>query len=102
MPECLKPLVSVIIPTHNSQPTVNSCMRAVNDQTYRNVEMIVVDSQSTDDTVRVARDFRASVIETEWLSLVARYEGVRASKGEYVLLLDHDQDLLPETIDSCW
>jgi glycosyltransferase involved in cell wall biosynthesis len=74
-------------------------MRAVNDQSYKNIEMIVVDSQSTDDTARVARNFGAFVIESEHKLFGARYEGIMASKGEYVLLLDSDQILYPDTID---
>ena len=62
--DMMQPLVSVIIPTHNSQPIVNACMRAVNDQSYKNIGMIVVDSQSTDDRVRVARNIGAFVIES--------------------------------------
>lgn len=93
------PLVSVNIPTRNSAKTLSSCIEAVKNQTYRNVEIIVIDSKSTDNTAEIAQRHSSQVITTDWKLLGARYLGLQASKGEYVLLLDSDQILLPTTIE---
>jgi glycosyltransferase involved in cell wall biosynthesis len=95
-----EPLVSVIIPTHNSQPISNSCIRFLNDATYKNIEVIVVDRLSTDGTPEIAKNFGATVIQTKSGLLGARYEGVLASKGEYVLLLDPDLMLFVSTMEK--
>ncbi len=48
------PLVSVVIPTRNSERTLKECLRSVNAQSYPNVEIIVVDSASNDKTAEIA------------------------------------------------
>jgi len=50
-----KPLVSVIIPTFNSGGTLGKCLRSIRNQTYGNVEIIVVDKFSTDKTKEIAK-----------------------------------------------
>jgi glycosyltransferase involved in cell wall biosynthesis len=93
------PLVSVNIPTRNSSKTLSSCIEAVKAQSYPNIEIIVIDSKSTDNTVEIAQQHSVTIISTDWKLLGARYLGVQASKGDYVLLLDSDQILYPTTIE---
>jgi glycosyltransferase involved in cell wall biosynthesis len=78
---------------------LSSCVESIKKQTYPNIEIIIIDSDSTDDTLQIARSYSAKFISTEWKLLGARYLGVGASKGEYVLLLDSDQILYPTTIE---
>jgi glycosyltransferase involved in cell wall biosynthesis len=49
----MKPLISVIIPSHNSEKTIATAIKSILDQTYENLEIIVVDDNSTDDTKKV-------------------------------------------------
>jgi glycosyltransferase involved in cell wall biosynthesis len=98
MPVCLQPLVSVNIPTRNAEKTLAECIKAIHDQSYKNVEVIVVDSSSADRTLEIALDAQAKIIQSKYKLLGARYEGVRECKGEYVLLLDADQIIYPDTI----
>ena len=93
------PLVSIAIPTRNSAKTLGSCLESVKNQTFANIEIIVIDSASADDTLKIAKNYTARIIETQWKLLGARYEGFKASRGEYVLLLDSDQILYPDTIE---
>ena len=51
------PLVSVIIPTRNSEGTIEICLKSINNQTYRNVEVIVVDNNSQDRTKEIAQKY---------------------------------------------
>jgi len=94
-----EPLVSVIIPTYNSEKTLPLCLESVKRQTYRNIEVIVVDSFSKDRTVEIARRWGAKVILTHGGLLWARYIGHRYAKGSIELLLDSDQILQPTTIE---
>jgi len=86
-------LVSVVIPTYNSERTIDVCLRSVKKQTYSNIEVIVVDSYSNDRTREIAENFNVKLITTKQKLLGARYTGVKESKGKYVLLLDADQIL---------
>jgi glycosyltransferase involved in cell wall biosynthesis len=52
-----KPLVSVIIPTKNSESTIDYCLRSIRGQTYTNIEVIVVDNYSRDKTEEVAQKY---------------------------------------------
>ncbi|MEM3490366.1 MAG: glycosyltransferase family 2 protein [Candidatus Bathyarchaeia archaeon] len=88
-----KPLVSVVIPTCNSEGTIGVCLRSVREQTYPNIEVIVVDSHSNDGTRKISENFDVRLMTTEQKLLGARYKGLKESKGEYVLLLDADQIL---------
>ena len=48
------PLVSVVVPMYNDRRTVDLCLRSVREQTYENLEVIVVDDASTDDSAELA------------------------------------------------
>ena len=55
-----KPLISVIIPAHNNSTTIREAIFSILNQTYRNLEIIIVDDNSTDDTLNVAKEFMKS------------------------------------------
>ena len=52
-----KPLVSVIIPTYNSEKTLPLCLESIKRQTYKNIEVIIVDNFSVDRTVDIAKRY---------------------------------------------
>ena len=58
-----KPLVSVVIPTYNSEKYIERCLRSIKNQTYKNIEIIIVDKFSTDKTVDIAERHGAKVIQ---------------------------------------
>lgn len=88
-----KPLVSVNIPTFNSKKTIQLCLEAVMKQTYKSIEVIVMDSGSTDGTQDLAKQYNARIIPVNGGLLKSRIAGIKKSKGEFVLLLDSDQIL---------
>lgn len=94
-----EPLVSIVIPTYNSEKTLPICMKSIERQTYRNIEIIVVDSYSTDDTVEIAKNYGAKVIKTHGGLLWSRYLGHINAIGEIEILLDSDQILNPTAIE---
>jgi len=57
------PLISVIIPTKNSEQTLRECLSSVRAQTYRNFEIIVVENFSSDSTVALAKQYDALVLQ---------------------------------------
>lgn len=101
MSVALGPLISVTIPTMNSAKTIGQCLESIRQQTHRNVEVIVMDGGSTDDTVEIARSAGARVYFGNHLSQ-RRLLGIRESRGKYVLVLDSDQVLDSATLETCW
>lgn len=96
-----KPLVSVVIPTYNRSNTILASVNSVLNQTYKNIELIVVDDCSTDDTEKIILsmgDQRIKYIKLERNSgaCVARNTGIKKSSGIYIAFNDSDDEWLPE------
>ncbi|MEM2727704.1 MAG: glycosyltransferase family 2 protein, partial [Candidatus Bathyarchaeia archaeon] len=96
-----KPLVSVIIPTHNSAKTLTACLKSIVAQSYPFIELVVVDGYSDDETVNLANLFGAKVISCRGTQAAARNAGITFSKGDYILFLDSDQQLSRRVIEEC-
>lgn len=96
--------VSVIIPTFNRFPLLCRAVNSVLKQTYVNVEIIVVDDGSTDDTPVLFPQQFPSVqyvkIEHSGLPAVARNVGIRLAKGEFIAFLDSDDQWLPNKLSQ--
>jgi glycosyltransferase involved in cell wall biosynthesis len=95
----LKPLVSIVIPTRNSSKTIEECLLSIQKQSYQNIETIVVDTKSTDDTCEIVKDRGCNIISTDWKLLGARYLGCKAAVGDYILMLDSDHVLVHNTVE---
>lgn len=98
----MKPLVSAVIPNYNYAQYVGEAVASALDQTYENLEVIVVDDGSRDDSLKVLEVFgdRIKVIAQQNAGVsVARNAGVAASSGKYVAFLDSDDAWLPRKIE---
>jgi glycosyltransferase involved in cell wall biosynthesis len=93
-------LVSVVIPTRNSSSTISACIESVKNQSYSHVEIIVVDTNSTDGTVKLCEMNNVLVVKSEWQRLGSRSMGLSRSSGKYILMLDSDQFLEPNCIKN--
>lgn len=89
------PLVSVIIPCYNSEDYIDECISSVLNQTYKNIEIIVVDDGSTDMSLDVLNRFKNLKVLRQDNSgaCVARNNGLKKSKGKYIKFLDSDDFL---------
>ena len=95
------PLVSVVIPTHNRAELLRRAIKSVLDQTYVNLEIIVVDDASSGNTHEVVADFGDPRIryirhESNRGGSAARNTGIRAATGEFIAFLDDDDEWEPE------
>jgi len=95
-------LVSVIVPAYNSEATLARCLRSIRTQTYRNIEIIVVDKGSRDRTVEIARVYadKVFVINARERSEQRNF-GARNAEGRYLLFIDSDMILTPTVVEEC-
>lgn len=95
------PLVSVIIPTKNSARTIQRCLNSIKNQTYANIECIVIDNFSSDKTTLIATAEGVKVFAAGNERSAQRNHGAKISKGEYLLFIDSDMELNPQVIENC-
>jgi glycosyltransferase involved in cell wall biosynthesis len=95
------PLVSVIIPTLNSESTLRGTLGSVANQTYSRIEVILVDGGSRDHTLEIGTSGGARVVPGRLGRSSARLEGARLARGEFLLFLDSDQKLDLQLIFEC-
>ena len=96
-------LVSIIIPTYNGSHFIKETIQSVICQTYPNIEIIVIDDGSTDNTPEIVKsinDPRIIYIRQENAGVsMARNHGISISKGDYIAFLDHDDLWLPHKLE---
>jgi glycosyltransferase involved in cell wall biosynthesis len=96
------PIVSIIIPTYNDWPVVCDAIDSALNQTYKNIEVIVIDDGSTDNTEKYLKDKYkdriAYVCQVNKGPGSARNYGIRISSGKYLQFLDSDDLLDPDKI----
>ena len=95
------PLVSVIIPCYNGEAFLQEAIESALSQSYRRVEVVVVDDGSTDRSSEIARSFPVRYLYHPNRGLSAsRNVGLLASTGSYVVFLDADDRLKPDAIET--
>ena len=99
MPELVPGLVSVIVPMYNVEPFLRDCLDSIRSQTYRDLQVIVVDDGCTDGCVAIAEGFvradeRFTLIRQANAGLsAARNNGVPHATGEFIAFVDSDDVL---------
>ncbi|NQN88213.1 glycosyltransferase family 2 protein [Streptococcus suis] len=103
----MKAFISVIIPNFNRQQLIQRAIESVNQQNYSNVEIIVVDDKSTDQSVSVIQNLQKQqdnlllfVVEENSGANACRNLGVEQAKGEYIAFLDSDDYFLPTKLEK--
>lgn len=99
------PLVSVIITTHNRGDLLPRAVESVLAQTYNNLEIIIVDDGSTDNTEQLVNSYMQKHEQIKYIKHekalggnAARNSGIRAASGEFVAGLDDDDEFTPDRI----
>ena len=99
-------LVSVIIPVYNVEKYIDECITSVTEQSYKNIEIILIDDGSTDSSGDLCdkwaqKDARISVIHQNNGGLsAARNSGLDAAKGDYLCFVDSDDYIKESYIES--
>lgn len=101
-----KPLISVIVPVYNGELYVQECVRSITEQTYPQIEILLINDGSTDQSGPLCDDLsrsdpRIRVFHQENRGVsAARNVGLDNASGDYVLFVDCDDQLLPNAIES--
>jgi glycosyltransferase involved in cell wall biosynthesis len=95
-------LVSVIITTKNEEDVIEKLLKSIKEQTYKKMEVFLVDNNSTDKTVFIARKFKdLKILNFGPERSAQRNYGAKKSHGDYILFLDADMQLTPKVIKAC-
>ncbi|MBD3310511.1 glycosyltransferase [Candidatus Woesearchaeota archaeon] len=94
-------MISIIIPTYNEEKRIGTLLESINNQTYKDYEIMVSDSESTDRTVEIAEKMGATVIKgpKEGVS-IGRNLGAKHAKGDIFLFLDADTKIPPNFLEK--
>ena len=99
--------VSVIIPLYNAELYIGRCLESIINQSYKDVEIILVDDVSTDSSVAVAESYKAKHPSIKIIrhtvnqgSMISRRDGYMAATGEYLMYVDADDALMPDALEK--
>lgn len=92
------PLITIVIPTYNSEKNIKACLESIKEQYYKPYEVIVVDQSSNDNTVKIAKDYKCKTIirpKPQFYSppSKSRNIGAKQAKGQILYHLDSDMIL---------
>lgn len=100
------PLVSIIVPVYNCENNLPYCLNSISRQSYKNIEVILVDDGSKDASFGVCKKysqkdsrFRAITMQNSGVSH-ARNAGLREAKGSFVCFIDADDEISPEFVSK--
>lgn len=102
----MQPLISVIVPVYNAEQCIGKCVESIQSQTYENLEIILVDDCSTDNSLKLCKQYaskdpRLKIVEhpkNQGVS-AARNSGIEISRGMYIAFVDSDDYLAPNAYE---
>lgn len=103
-----KGIVSIVVPIYNVEKYLDRCIESIVNQTYRNLEIILVDDGSPDNCPQMCdewakRDNRIKVVHKQNAGLgMARNTGIEQATGEYICFFDSDDYIEAETIENAY
>lgn len=99
-------LVSIIVPVYNTESYLEKCLNSILNQTYKNIEVIIIDDGSTDDSYKILQEFQNKDKRIVLLQQknsgqgVARNKGIEISKGKYIFFVDSDDRVTENMIEE--
>ncbi|WP_142784459.1 glycosyltransferase family 2 protein [Changchengzhania lutea] len=103
----MNPLVSIIIPTYNSEVFISETIHSVLNQTYSEWELLIVDDGSDDNTVDIIKEFqklnsniKLLINERNQGAAISRNKAINDAKGDYIAFLDADDLWLPHKLET--
>lgn len=100
----MNPLVSIIMPVRDRAEMLGRCLRCLEKQTYKNIEIVIVDGNSLDNTCDVAREYTDKVYVFDKKGDHRSAQKNMAAKkaiGKYILTIDSDMELSKTVVENC-
>lgn len=98
--------VSIIVPIYNSTKTIDRCVNSLLNQTYKNIEIVLVDDGSKDDSLKIIKKYKKDyeniviIHQKNQGAGIARNTGIKESSGDYVTFVDSDDELEKDAIQN--
>ena len=101
-----EPLVSIITPVYNAERFLSDTIKSVQNQTYKNWEILLIDDCSKDNSAQIIKEFQQYDNRIKYIKLkknsgasVSRNEGIRNAKGRFIAFVDSDDIWKPEKLE---
>lgn len=100
-----EPLISVIVPVYNGQDYLDNCIHSIEGQTYGNLEVIIVNDGSTDETAAVCEGLQSKYDNVRVLTMddegvsAARNRGIEAAQGQFITFVDADDRIRVDMLE---
>ena len=104
----MKKEVSIIIPVYNVETYLTECLHSVVNQTFQDMEIILIDDGSSDRSPEIIKIFKEKDNRIKIITQpnrgvsVARNVGLRVASGKYILFIDSDDTILPNTVETLY
>jgi len=100
------PLISVAIATYDSIKTIEKCLQSIKKQTYKNIDIVVVDSlyynkKKQKECKKIIEKY-ARYFQDGPERSIQRNRGIKEAKGKYILIIDQDMYLTPKVVEECY
>ncbi|MDR1700581.1 MAG: glycosyltransferase [Lachnoclostridium sp.] len=98
--------ISIVIPVYNSIKDIRDCLDSVLAQTYKNIEILLIDGESEDGSTDICREYEEKDSRVRFVSKknegvsASRNLGIRMAKGEYLQFVDSDDRLIPSACEK--
>lgn len=105
----MNPLVTVSVPIFKCEAFIESCLLSIKNQNYTNIEVILVNDQTPDNSLDIIEKFISQHQLSDWTVItletnsglsVVRNEGIKNAKGKYIFFVDSDDEIYPDAIES--
>lgn len=99
-------LVSIVVPIYNCEEDLEECLQTLQGQTYKNIEVIMIDDGSIDSSAEICRkfsevDFRFKLfLQNNQGVSRTRNRGIKVAKGEYIMFVDGDDKACPDMVET--
>lgn len=95
------PLISILVHTKNSERTIGEHLKSIKNQSYKNIEIILVDNNSTDNTLPIAKKYIKKIFTFGPERSAQRNYGAKKSSGDYLLVPDSDMIFEKDVVLEC-
>lgn len=97
----LNDLVSIILTTKNSSKTLPALLESLQNQSYKNIEIVLVDNNSSDKTIEIAQKFTKNVFDFGPERSAQRNYAAKKAQGKYLFVIDSDMELTKHVVSEC-